>query len=177
MSQKTLIALLTSAILLSVMLCACGDKQKNSSEDSSGSTESAVTETTVVLETTAEGGTVEQDSEGNKITKDKDGIVIAVEDKDGNPIEVTQYVTTHSWVEKTGKSSGGSTDPSIDPNSDSGNKSNDSKKAKTDNNKKSAESQKNNDVTEHREEGVEESIPVIIATIPDEEDLIELPDL
>lgn len=176
MRKKVLITLLTAAILLSVMLCACGDKQNNASENSSIGTDAAVTETTAVLETTAEGGTVEQDSEGNKITKDKDGIVIAVEDKDGNPIEVTQYVTTHSWVEHSGKSSGDSIDPSINPKSDNGNKSNDSEKAETENNKKSDNSQKSN-ASENQEEQVEESIPVIIATLPDDEDLIELPEI
>ena len=176
MRKKVLIALLASAILLSVMLSACGDKQKNSSEDSSSGTEAAVTETTAVLETTAEGGTGEQDSEGNKITKDKDGIVIAVEDKDGNPIEVTQYVTTHSWVEQSGNSSNAEAAPSANSKTDKNNNGSEDDKKTADSGKKSDNSQSSN-ASESQEEIVEESIPVIIATMPDEDDLIEIPDL
>ena len=133
---------MVAILMIAALFSACGEKQNAASPD-----EAAITETTVVLETTADGGTIEQDSEGNKITKDENGKVVSVEDKDGNPIDVTEYLTTHTWVELNGDSSGGSN------GSDSSDGSGDS-----------------------NDDNVEESIPVVIATIPDEDDTVELPD-
>lgn len=131
--------------MIAVLFSACGEKSGEAPPDVS-----VITETTVVLETTADGGTIEQDSEGNKITKDKDGKVIAVEDKDGNPIEVTEYLKTHSWVEGNSGGSGGSGNGGTSSAPDS---------------------------TNADGELIEGDIPVIIATIPDGDDLEVLPDL
>lgn len=145
MKTKIIALLIVSALMVAVLLSACGEKPGEAPPDTS-----VITETTVVLETTADGGTVEKDSEGNKITKDKDGKVIAVEDKDGNTIEVTEYLKTHSWVEGnlngSGNSGNGSTSSAPDSTNADG-------------------------------EVLEGDLPVIIATVPDVEDQEVIPDV
>lgn len=138
--------------MMIMSLSACGKNVSDSTAD-----EGIHNETTAVFGTTSEGGTVEIDSEGNKITKDNDGNVIKVEDKNGNPIDVTEYLITHSWVTGTGADNTGSSD-----------KSNTSDNFKNNGGKYSSDQQ---------DEEVEGDIPVVIATIPDEEDMIELPDI
>ena len=141
-STKIFSILLCLLIICSILFTACGEQESESTKD-----ESTPDETTVVLETTSDGGTIEQDSEGNKITKDENGKVVSVEDKDGNPVNVTEYLTTHTWVESNGGSGGSGGSSGSGSSSVSG------------------------------DDAVEESIPVIIATIPDEDDMVELPDL
>lgn len=153
-----------------VMIClilftACGKNESGSTTDIS-----APSETTIVLETTSDSRIIEQDSEGNKITKDENGNVISVEDKNGNPVDVTEYLTNHTWVESNGGSSGsnssGGTGSSVVPRSSEGN------------NPSGTDSGSTSDIGPSDHGGaVEESIPVIIATIPADEDMVELPDL
>lgn len=148
--MKRITALIIAVLMLAVLLCSCGEKQ----DDASTPDEVKIAETTVVLETTADGGTVEQDPDGNKITKDKDGKVTAVEDKDGNPVDVATYLETHSWVEEPGAGTAGGTSSSPE----------------------SGSSQSPDDSSDPQEDLTEGEIPVIIASIPDDADLIELPD-
>nr|WP_316624246.1 hypothetical protein [uncultured Ruminococcus sp.] len=117
--KRLFFCLLAVLILTSCFLSACGNKNTGSTPD-----QSAISETTVVLETTSEGGTVEQDPEGNKITKDKEGKVTHVEDKTGKTIEVTDYLATHAWVEADGSS----VDGSVSSSGSSSGGSSDSKK-------------------------------------------------
>lgn len=152
-----LFALIIAAVFaLSFILTACGeDKKEDTSGNESKSDETTVAaETTAILETTSEGGTVEQDPDGNIVTKDKNGKVTEVEDKNGNPITVTEYLTTHSWVENSPAGSGGKS-------SDGGSGS---------------VSEGDKGSTNIQGDVVEGDIPVIIATIPPEEELIELPE-
>ena len=149
--KKWLLILAAAIMALSCVLSACGEDKKDEKATEAASAEtaatqetSAVKETTVVLETTAEGGTVEKDSDGNKITRDKNGEIVAVEDKNGNPIEITEYITTHQWITES-RSSGGS----------SANKSD------------GASSESQEDITEG-------TIPVVIASVPDEDDIVDL---
>lgn len=150
--MKKILAILMTVLVMAALLCACGEKSGEATPD-----EAAKIETTVVLETTADGGTVEKDPEGNIVTKDQDGNVTAVEDKDGNPLDVKEYLETHSYVQGSGSSS----DSSGSSSGSSGS---------SDSSGKSGDSSDSQDETEGE-------IPVIIATIPDDEDLIELPDL
>lgn len=144
--MKRFLALLIVVLVFSVVLSACGSKQTGSTPN-----EAEVTETTVVLETTEDGGSVEQDADGNKITKDKDGKVTAVEDKDGNPIDVATYLETHSWVENAG--SGNSSALSDSDSSNPGQSS------------------------DPQDSVTEGDIPVVIATFPDDDNVIEIPDI
>lgn len=170
MLKKSVAAiLLAAAVMIAVLLfSACGDTQTGVTPDETSDT----AETTVVLETTVDGGTVEQDAEGNKITKDKDGKVTAVEDKTGHSIDVVEYVTTHSWVETSGSAGSGNAG-SGDPGSNaaSGNGGSAASKPADSGNSGSGE----NTSSAVDDNGVEEDIPVIIATMPDDDDLIELP--
>ena len=140
--MKRIIALLFATLMIAVLFSACGEKSNDATPD-----EAAVAETTVVLEYIADGGTLEQDPEGNFVTKDADGKVVSVEDKNGNPIDVVEYLETHSWVE--GNPGGaGTKDASSAPD----------------------ETTSDGDV-------LEGEIPVIMATFPDVEDQEELPDI
>lgn len=183
MKKRFSIFLLLCIAAAVMLLAACGEDKKASADDKkSPDAATAVTETTAVIETTAEGGTVEQDPEGYKITKDTSGKVVAVEDKDGNPVDVKTYLSTHAWVEDPGSAS----DSSKGDSGNSGDKDSSSKTDSDSNNGSSnagssaAGSGKSDDKTQATvadEDAVEGSIPVIIATMPDDEDLIELPDL
>ena len=148
--KKIGIVFLAAVIIgLFCALSACGEDKKEDNKETAATVRktSAMQETTVVLETTSEGGTVEQDSEGNKITRDNNGEIIAVEDKNGNRIEITEYITTHQWITDS-DSPGSSSIESDGTSSDSG------------------------------EEGVEDEIPVIIASIPeDNSDMVDLSDI
>lgn len=163
-------------IICSILFTACGEKENESTKD-----ESAPGETTVVLETTSNGGTIEQDSESNKITKDENGKVVSVEDKNGNSIDVTEYLTTHTWVESNSNSSGGSGSSGSLSSSDrlgsSGGSSESGSPGGSSGSSSSGSSGGSGSSSVSGDEAVEESIPVIVATIPDDDDLVELPDL
>ena len=111
------------------------------------------------------------------ITKDEKGNVLSVEDKDGKPVDVERYISTHARVvnsdssgtsggsrKSAGSTSSGRSDGSgifgdSEGNSSSGKGSGSSDSGSSD-----------------RKEIIEESIPVIIETIPDEDDMEKLPD-
>lgn len=172
MKNRLLIGLLVVLMALSCMLSACGENSDKST-DNGANPDSAVYETTVVLETTSDGGTIEQDSEGNQITKDDKGKVTSVKDKNGNNIDVTEYLTTHSWVEDNGSVSNNSSGSS----SGSGSKSNSSGSSKSDNSKSSqGGSDKGSASSGSNSEEKEEEIPVVIATVPDEDEMETLAD-
>ena len=158
MKTRLLIALTVALLIVCFALSACGEDKKdaNSETESKNPTEitAASGETTVVLETTSDGGTVEQDSEGNKITIDKDGSVTSVEDRNGDPIDVADYLTTHKQAQQEGNTK-----------SDSG-KSNIGQEA--------SEDKTPSDV---QDDEIEDDIPVIIATLPNEDELVDLPEL
>ena len=87
MKNRSRLMYLIIGVFVIMLLSACVEDNRSLSESKASTTElskveaTAVSETTAVLETTADGGTIEKDSEGNKITKDRDGRVVAVEDK------------------------------------------------------------------------------------------------
>ena len=170
--MKNILLIIMTAVLivLSCVFTACGGNSDKSTADSATSDSAKVSETTVVLETTGDGGTIEQDSEGNKIKKDENGKVVSVEDKNGSPVDVTEYLTTHKWVESNGDS-GGSGSSSGSGNNSSGSSSGSGLSGNSGSSSSSGPSSGDDS------EMVEESIPVVIATIPDEDDMIELPDI
>ena len=134
MKLKNIVPIFAALLIMIGVLSACGEEKK---EETSSKTDSQVTttvstseipkETTVVLETTPDGGTVEKDSEGNKITKAPDGTVIAVEDENGTPVDVEEYVSTHSWVQGSNSGSGTSSQNGSGNSGDSGNSGNSDK--------------------------------------------------
>ncbi|MBR1731625.1 MAG: hypothetical protein IJ725_04260, partial [Ruminococcus sp.] len=87
--MKKIIILALSVLIIASLTAGCscgGTDNKKSSATTTSSSSDTVSETTKVIETTPDGGTVEEDSEGNKITKDKNGEIISVTDKDGNEV-------------------------------------------------------------------------------------------
>lgn len=164
-------------VMIIMLLSACGEKKSEATAD-----EAKPAETTVVLETTSDGGTIEQDSEGNKIAKDEKGNILSVEDKYGKPIDVEEYITTHTWGlndDSTG-SSGGSGKASGSGGSGSSDRSDGSGLADGSGGRSSSGSDSGSSSisgSSDRDDTVEESIPVIIATIPDDKNLEKLPDL
>ena len=170
MKTKLMALLIAAALVVSVWLAACGENGDATKDEAPIGDTPVVKETTVVLETTADGGTVEQDAEGNKITKDKDGKVIRVEDKSGNELDVTEYLTTHSWVEGSGSDTSDASGGESGSSKNNGSNSNSNENASVGTGK-SGETFSSGS----QEEKVEEEIPVVIATIPDDdEDLITL---
>lgn len=177
MKYKVIIGLVAALIAVSCLISACSGGSDKATPDSA-----SVQETTVIIETTADGGTIEQDPEGNKITKDDKGNILSVEDKDGKTVDVETYIITHSWVvnnSSTGSSgglgkssgSGGSSSSGQSEVSGSVDGSGESSSSGSDSGSSSISGSSDRDDT------VEESIPVIIATIPDDENLEKLPDL
>lgn len=166
--MKRVLFVLITIILVSVILTACGNKTNVSTAD-----ESSPAETTVVLETTAQGGTIEQDSEGNQITKDSDGKVVSVKDKNGTEVNVTEYLETHSWVEGVNNGNEGSSS-GLGAGSDN---SLSSKSGKSDSSQ-GGSSKRDDSVSSGSSDdsNLEGEIPVVIATIPDEDELETLPD-
>ena len=84
--MKKAFVMVLSVLMMTLLLAGCGNKNNAATPDSTaadGSVSSRITETAKVLETTSEGGTVEQDKEGNVIEKDKNGEIVSVKDKDG----------------------------------------------------------------------------------------------
>ena len=140
--KKRLIILL-ALMMTALLLVACGEKKTEDTDE-----EEKTAETTVVLETTSDGGTVEQDSEGNIVTKGADGKITHVEDKDGNPIDVAEYVKTHSLVESVESKQADATEPvkTINPTDSEGNE-------------------------------MEGEIPAVISTAIPEDEVTEFPDL
>lgn len=166
---KFISAALGIVLMMAMLFTACGeDIEKTSSTE--GTERPA--ETTVVLETTAQGGTVEQDAEGNTITKDSDGTVVSVVDKNGQPIEVAEYITTHSYINGIGSSDNMaevSDNKSTASGSDTPKETDTSSSVFSPVDETVKSGQHSNDT--------EETIPVIIATLPDDSELAELPDL
>ena len=72
--MKKIIVIASAVLMMALLLAACGNSGKATPD--SATPDSAVSstekETTKVIETTAHGGTVEKDKEGNVIEKDKD---------------------------------------------------------------------------------------------------------
>ena len=167
--KRMIIAFLAVLILSSCVLSACGGNKTDSTPDQASVDQKVISETTVILETTAEGGTVEQDKEGNKITKDKEGKILSIEDKNGNPVDVKEYLTTHTLAENSVISDGS------DNTADSG-KSGKSSLSGSEGSKLSGNNVNSNS-SDPKSDQAEGEIPVIIATIPDDENLSELPDL
>lgn len=174
MRSKHLIVI-TILVVVMMLLSACGEKETKTTVD-----EAKPAETTVVLETTSEGGTVEQDSEGNKITKDSEGKVTKVEDKDGNPVDVNEYLSTHTWVENPSSKKpdlDSSSNSSASDNSNPSNKSSSSAKTGNPSSNGSGSPENNGGQNSTNSQDDEEGeIPVVIATLPDDDDMIELPD-
>lgn len=178
MKLKYIVPLFTALFVVMGIFSGCGDDNKEAAKGETASqTETQLTtsdatpkETTVVLETTPEGGTIEKDPEENKITKDKDGNVISVEDKNGNPVDVEEYVSTHSWVQGSGSgkaSSGasGSSDKNSNASSSNGSEgSSGSGSSSSDKSESKSSESPDNDIEESE-------IPVIIATVPNEDDI------
>ena len=178
MLKRGFIALFAVAFL-TLALVACGDEKTESSDNQSNTDE-----TTAVLETTADGGTVELDADGNTITRDKDGNIISIKDSAGNPIDLQEYARTHSWaleyIITEIKTSGGNDSGSGGGNSYSGNSKDSGSNGSSGNNSGSGgsnQSNRSNDSSDQQEDAAEEEIPVIIATLPDDGDVVELPSL
>lgn len=172
MKYRLFAYLIAVTLIFSCLLSACGEKPSDVAADDASADSAVVKETTVVLETTADGDSIELDSEGNKITKDKNGEIISVVDKNGKTIEVTEYITTHHWIIESNDA-----DSSAGKNSGSGTSSEKSSSQSGSKPAASSSSGSSSASSDNDGEDVEGDIPVIIATIPDDEDMIELPDL
>lgn len=179
---QELLSIIICLMMLLELFTACGEDKSTASDDKkSGEEATTAVETVAVLETTADGGAIEQDSEGNKIIRDNTGKIIEIKDKEDNPVDITVYLSTHTWIEDPATTGGNSDSSKVDnDSSDNKTQNNDSNGTKDSSSKDSEDSEKtdqNVQPTSADGEGLEESIPVVIATIPDDDDMIELPDL
>ena len=98
-SFKKSISIMLIALLTVAFFASCEENQ--AAKSNSNDNISVSQETTAVTETTPDGGTVEKDSEENVITKDKEGKIVSVEDKDGNVVDIDEYVEAHPNAKKS----------------------------------------------------------------------------
>nr|WP_316621753.1 hypothetical protein [uncultured Ruminococcus sp.] len=163
--MKLRLFIMITAVILAVtcVLSACGNDSSTAGQATPDS--SAVQETTVVLVENSDGSTVEKDSEGNKISKDKDGEITKVVDKNGNEVDITEYIRTHSWI----------TTSLTNAESSSSAKGSGSGAVKdSENGKTSASSSAKSESSvssEDAQNGVEDEIPVLVASAPDPSEL------
>lgn len=181
--MKNVIAVVIFAVIIASVLAGCGCAA-TPSDDS----KSSASETMKVIETTADGGTVEKDSDGNSVQKDKDGKIVSVKDKNGKKLDVDEYVSTHPYAEKdyTGEKSGDSSSKTAvtskssksaksTSDSKSNSKSDDSKSGKTSSNNSKSNSSKSNS---SKSDQVEGKIPSVVEDEPDDDDVVaEFPDM
>lgn len=169
MKKNKFYSILCLLCVIVLMFVACGNQENNTTPD-----ESVPGETTVITATTSDGGTVEKDSEGNIITKDNNGKVVSVEDKNGKTIDIAEYVTTHSWIESNNTDDNGA----YSNLSSNGNSSTDNNGGSTDISSAGGDSNSESDNTSATvDENVEDDVPVIIATLPNDEELKNLPEI
>ena len=118
--MKKLIAILAVILMFTVVLTACGKKDKDKAVDDAATIDSAsssasgdvksATEsplaTTVVTETTAKGSTIEKDQEGNVIEIDSSGEIVMIKNADGESVDIPGYLDQHYFVASSGKTYG-----------------------------------------------------------------------
>ena len=141
-----------------LMLTACGDKNDGSTKD-----EAKYVETVSVVETTADDGVIVKDKDGNKITVNKESKIISVEDKNGEPVSVEEYLVTHTWVEEY------VSEKIINPDNGKNSDKSDNKSEKS-----NSKAEKSADGGEEVTEG---EIPTAMATVPDVDDQEVIPDV
>ena len=173
--MKKMIAIIAGILMLTAALTACGsNKDKNDTPDSATKDTVAATsaETVKVLETTAEGGAMYKDSEGNTVTTDKSGDVISVRDKNGEPVEITEYVTTHHtvFINDAAQDVDSSSDKGGDSSADKDSGSAIGSSSKSEQNGKANQSSSSSD--QKKDEGQSSSDDVLI---PDGQEEYELP--
>lgn len=164
--KKFIAMLICAGIFAAIMVgCSCGGSETKTKKTSSATTQATeASETTKVIETTADGGTVEEDKDGNRIVKDSDGGIISVTDKNGNEVDVDEYVASHPGTKKSVSAGKTSSDT----------------KSKTSSSSKSSSGSESDSSSSSNENVTEGEIPTVIVTMPDDEDLEtapELPDL
>lgn len=171
--KKRLAAALCLALIAAIFGgCGC-------SSDVSSDKKSTVSETLSVIETTPDGGTVERDAEGNTVTKDKNGAIISVEDKNGEALEVEEYIDSHPYAVSGGSAdskqggSGGSDKNSSSASSSKSSSKTSSNKSSSKSSSKSSTSSKSSSKSSSQAE-TEEEIPEVIATIPDDDKIEEI---
>ncbi len=196
--MKIFISLAVCVLVITAVFAGCGcaaDVKTNDTNSQSGVSANDTDETLKLIETTPDGGTVEQDSDGNTIKKDKNGDIVSVEDKNGSSVNADEYVRSHPYATKntvtnsssdsakssvTGKKSGktssassggsGSTasvNKSGGSGSDSAGKSDKNGSAANDNSNSKSSLNSNSSKSG---EVVEEEIPTVIAVVPDEDE-------
>lgn len=168
--MKKIIAIAVSVFLAVTIFTACGNNNSNKEK-------SDTSETLKLVETTPDGGTVEKDSESNIVTKDKNGKITSVKDKNGKKVDVDEYIKTHgSSVNKSSaKTSSDSSSVSKDTKSKNSSKSSKSKSTSKSSKKSSENSSKKSDNKSSNSsksgkkssEVAEEKIPEVVVTVPD----------
>lgn len=206
--MKKLIAYAVMFLLIISLISGCGCVGDKASGTKPKTSSSAKTEETLkVIETTPDGGTVEQDKAGNKIKKNKNGKITSIVDKNGNSVNINNYITNHPGVNKKPVVSDGSTSSKalkskavsskteksskVKKNSKSRNSSTaektskkktssvDTKKSEKSSKKskkssgKTNSSTKSNSSKKNKSESVEEEIPTVIATVPEDDSKLE----
>ena len=109
--MKNLFAVCAALLMLTaVLLTACKDDEtKNATPDSAATQNATVaatvkvpSETTAIVETTADGKTIQKDSEGNELEFDASGDIVSIKDTKGNPRVINEYLEDHYFVTPDG---------------------------------------------------------------------------
>lgn len=160
--MKKIIAIVVSVFLAVAVFTACGNNNSNKKK-------SNTSETLKLVETTPDGGTVEKDSESNIVTKDKNGKITSVKDKNGKKVDVDEYIKTHgSSVNKSSaKTSSDNSSVSKDTKSNKSSKNSKSKNSSKSSKKSDNISSKSSNSGKKSSEVAEEKIPEVVVTVPD----------
>lgn len=118
--MKRLMVALAVILLFATALTACGKKDQDKAKDDTATTDSVSSSavgaaksptelpfaTTVVTETTAKGGTLEKDRDGNVIEIDASDEIVSIKSADGESLDIPGYLDTHYFVSSSGKEFG-----------------------------------------------------------------------
>ncbi len=98
--MKKRLVLILAALMLSVLLAACGeDKKQDATEAASAPTSATEAVNPTVAATTAAtsaSGNTAQTADGDTAEKDKDGEIVSITDQDGNAGSVEEYGEQHT---------------------------------------------------------------------------------
>ena len=167
--MKGLIAAAVSVILIFAFFSGCGCVNEKNSAPKTETASAKTEETLEVIKVTPEGGTVERDSDGNTIAKDKNGSITSVKNKNGKSLDIKKYLSSHpeAWRHPS----------DIKASLDNKSKSSSKTSSKSNNKSKSSKNKTNNSSKNTKSsEVVEKKIPVEVGDASDDDDTVKLPD-
>lgn len=133
MNIKRILAVLAACLILAALTASCDNDNK--AEGNTDSKTEAISNINKIIDVTDDGGTIEEDADKNVIEKDANGDVVSVTDKDGNELDVDEYIASHEGLKKSTSASKSSSDTEKSKTSKSSSADKSSSASKSDNSK------------------------------------------